>query len=65
VEKRTGIGYTVNFARPAAWLFLLGVLAIVLCSLILCNDYADRNQRKREMFRFKKLFEKKITKIEK
>jgi len=35
VEKRTGIGYTVNFARPAAWLFLLGVLAIVLCSLIL------------------------------
>jgi uncharacterized membrane protein len=28
VEKRIGIGYTINFARPAAWIFV--VLAILL-----------------------------------
>jgi uncharacterized membrane protein len=26
VEKRAGIGYTLNFARPLSWLWLLGVL---------------------------------------
>jgi uncharacterized membrane protein len=28
VEKRFGVGYTVNFARPAAWLLIIGVLAV-------------------------------------
>ncbi len=35
VEKRVGIGYTVNFARPVSWVFILGVIALVLCSLFL------------------------------
>jgi uncharacterized membrane protein len=26
VEKRFGIGWTLNFARPASWLMLLGLL---------------------------------------
>jgi uncharacterized membrane protein len=34
VEKRVGIGYTVNFARPAAWIFMLGILAFVLITVI-------------------------------
>lgn len=27
VEKRAGVGYTLNFARPLSWLWLFGVLA--------------------------------------
>ncbi|MTH55562.1 DUF1648 domain-containing protein [Bacillus mangrovi] len=27
LEKRFGIGWTVNFARPAAWLFVIGIIA--------------------------------------
>lgn len=34
VEKRVGVGYTVNFARPMAWVMLalitLGPLAVAL-----------------------------------
>ncbi|WP_225049036.1 DUF5808 domain-containing protein [Lacticaseibacillus kribbianus] len=29
VEKRLGVGLTLNMARPAAWAFLLGTLALV------------------------------------
>ncbi|MDO7905907.1 DUF5808 domain-containing protein [Paenibacillus sp. JX-17] len=36
VEKRMGIGWTVNMARPAAWLFfLLPIAIIVVISIIL------------------------------
>jgi uncharacterized membrane protein len=34
VEKRVGIGYTVNFAKPAAWVFTIGILAAVVAILI-------------------------------
>lgn len=30
IEKRMGIGWTVNFARPMAWFFLLAILAIII-----------------------------------
>ncbi len=30
IEKRMGIGWTVNFARPMAWLFLLAIPAILI-----------------------------------
>lgn len=30
VEKRFGIGYTVNFARPAAWLCIIGMIALTV-----------------------------------
>jgi len=30
IEKRMGIGWTVNFARPMAWVFLLAILAIII-----------------------------------
>jgi len=34
VEKRVGIGWTVNWARPMAWVIILGILALVAGSLI-------------------------------
>ena len=34
IEKRTGIGYTLNFARPTAWIFLIGIAAVVIISLV-------------------------------
>jgi len=30
VEKRFGVGWTMNFARPLSWLLIIGILAIVL-----------------------------------
>ena len=30
VEKRFGVGWTVNFARPLAWLFVLGPIVLIL-----------------------------------
>ncbi|MDA8065863.1 MAG: DUF5808 domain-containing protein [Thermaerobacter sp.] len=33
VMKRFGVGWTLNFARPAAWLLLIGVLALALLPL--------------------------------
>ncbi|WP_347862069.1 DUF5808 domain-containing protein [Salimicrobium sp. PL1-032A] len=30
LEKRFGVGWTVNFARPLAWGFLLGIIAIAV-----------------------------------
>lgn len=30
VEKRMGIGWTLNFARPAGWIILIGILAVIL-----------------------------------
>lgn len=35
VEKRSGIGYTINFARPAAWAILFLIAAIVVSSTLL------------------------------
>lgn len=29
VEKRTGIGWTMNFANPISWITLLGILAVI------------------------------------
>lgn len=34
VEKRTGIGYTLNFARPVAWVVILGIVACIVGSLV-------------------------------
>lgn len=34
IEKRIGIGYTVNMAHPIAWLILVGILAAVVISSI-------------------------------
>ncbi|SDJ33829.1 DUF1648 domain-containing protein [Salimicrobium halophilum] len=30
LEKRFGVGWTVNFARPLAWVFLLGIIGIAV-----------------------------------
>lgn len=30
IEKRMGIGWTVNFARPMAWVFLLAIPAVII-----------------------------------
>jgi uncharacterized membrane protein len=35
IEKRFGIGYTCNFARPASWLLIAGILGIVLTAVII------------------------------
>lgn len=32
VEKRSGIGYTLNFARPAGWVLIAGIIAFVIFS---------------------------------
>lgn len=32
VEKRTGIGWTMNFANPISWLTLLGILVVIFWS---------------------------------
>jgi uncharacterized membrane protein len=37
VEKRVGIGYTVNFARPIAWIFMTGVLLFPILMMIISN----------------------------
>ena len=34
VEKRFGVGWTNNFARPVSWLFIGGIAAVVIISLI-------------------------------
>ena len=34
VEKRFGIGYTLNFARPASWVFMAVVLGIAVLPLL-------------------------------
>lgn len=34
VEKRVGIGWTVNWGRPMAWVIVVGILAVVAGSLI-------------------------------
>ncbi|TCP31796.1 putative membrane protein [Scopulibacillus darangshiensis] len=31
IEKRFGIGWTVNFARPASWLTLIAIILIAVC----------------------------------
>lgn len=35
VEKRFGIGWTLNFARPASWFMLGGILLLVLAGVAL------------------------------
>ncbi|ANS76933.1 hypothetical protein AWM70_22055 [Paenibacillus yonginensis] len=34
IEKRVGIGWTVNFARPLAWLFFLAPFVIIVLLLV-------------------------------
>ncbi|MGC4106188.1 MAG: DUF5808 domain-containing protein [Thermomicrobiales bacterium] len=34
VEKRFGIGYTTNMARPAAWLLLLGIIGFAIGAVV-------------------------------
>ncbi|MBI4890722.1 MAG: hypothetical protein HY821_08865 [Acidobacteria bacterium] len=33
VPKRTGLGYTMNFARPASWWFLVGLVLLIAIPL--------------------------------
>ncbi|WP_339285969.1 DUF5808 domain-containing protein [Paenibacillus sp. FSL R5-0486] len=35
IEKRYGIGWTINFARPLSWVLLLFIIAIVVISIVL------------------------------
>ncbi|GHV30848.1 membrane protein [Spirochaetia bacterium] len=35
VEKRFGVGFTVNIARPGGWIFLAGILIIIAGSIVL------------------------------
>jgi uncharacterized membrane protein len=35
VEKRFGIGYTLNFGRPAAWLLMLVILGVAVGGLVI------------------------------
>lgn len=35
VEKRTGIGWTMNFAKPLAWLFFLAPLVVILLLVLI------------------------------
>lgn len=35
VEKRTGIGYTFNFARPGGWILMIGILVFVVVTIVL------------------------------
>lgn len=34
IEKRFGVGWTINFGRPLAWIFLIGILVLALLPLI-------------------------------
>jgi uncharacterized membrane protein len=35
VEKRTGVGYTINFAKPAGWAFLMGIIALAVVAIVI------------------------------
>ncbi|HTU36056.1 MAG TPA: DUF5808 domain-containing protein [Candidatus Acidoferrum sp.] len=35
VEKRSGLGYTLNFGRPAAWVLMAFILALVILPLVI------------------------------
>ena len=35
VEKRFGIGWTVNFGHPVSWIFLIGIIVVVVISMVL------------------------------
>jgi uncharacterized membrane protein len=37
VEKRMGVGWTLNFARPMSWFLLLGILAVVIGTSLLVS----------------------------
>jgi uncharacterized membrane protein len=43
VEKRFGLGYTCNFARPAAWLLIGGFLVFIIACLILVFLFAKNS----------------------
>lgn len=38
VEKRFGIGYTLNFARPAAWIFIIGIIAFLIIVTVISSQ---------------------------
>lgn len=40
VEKRFGVGFTVNFGRPAAVLIFVGVLTVIILAVILSSSLA-------------------------
>lgn len=40
VEKRFGVGFTVNFGRPAAVLIFVGVLSVIILAVILSSSLA-------------------------
>jgi len=41
VEKRFGIGMTINFARPVAWLMVLGILAFTIGTIVISLAMAN------------------------
>jgi uncharacterized membrane protein len=39
VPKRTRLGWTLNFGRPASWLILLALIAVALCIASINNSH--------------------------
>ena len=35
IEKRNGIGWTINFAHPLSWVFLSAIIALIIISILL------------------------------
>jgi uncharacterized membrane protein len=39
VEKRFGVGYTLNFGHWAAWLIMVGMLALPLAAMLMAHHH--------------------------
>jgi uncharacterized membrane protein len=39
VEKRFGIGYTLNFGHPAAWVFLAVLVAVIVATTLIAPSH--------------------------
>jgi uncharacterized membrane protein len=37
VEKRFGIGYTLNFANPVGWIVMAGIVIVIIVGIIIGN----------------------------
>jgi uncharacterized membrane protein len=37
VPKRTGLPFTLNFARPSAWLLSFGIIAMLILAIVANN----------------------------
>jgi len=41
VEKRFGVGWTVNLGHPVSWLFLIGIIAVVVVVMVISYGSAN------------------------